>query len=72
MFKIIKFNEIRRRRKKECSETPSESETRNVYGKDDVTVLQGRGRIDRMLEADARVRQISQQIESKDGWHKEY
>lgn len=58
--------------KNECSETPSESETRNVYGKDDVTVLQGRGRIDRMLEADARVRQISQQIESKDGWHKEY
>lgn len=43
-----------------------------MYGKDDVTVLQGRGRTDRMLEADARVRQISQQIESKDGWHKEY
>lgn len=36
-----------------------ESEARNVYGKDKVTVLQGRCSTDRMLEADARVRQIS-------------
>lgn len=41
VFKIIKFNKIRR--KEECSEIPTtESEAQNVYGKEHVMVLQGR------------------------------